>query len=66
MIVMNQGEIISDGPSEKILLEENIKEIGIGVPKIIQLYEMLKDAGLPFEKIPLSPPELAQMIQNMK
>lgn len=66
MMIMNQGEIILDGPPEKILIEDYIKEIGIGVPKIVQLYEMLKDVGLPFEKIPLSPPEFAQMIQNMK
>ncbi|MFX1295836.1 MAG: energy-coupling factor ABC transporter ATP-binding protein [Promethearchaeota archaeon] len=66
MIVIDQGEIILDGIPEKILIENKLKELGVGIPKIIQLYGMLKDAGLHFEKIPLTPSELVEQIQNKK
>ena len=66
LMVMDQGSIILDGPPETILLNEKLKEIGIGIPKIVQLTEILKKEGLLFEKIPLTPHELVEIIQKMK
>ncbi len=66
LIVMEQGSIILDGPPETILLDKNLKKIGIGIPKIVQLAEMLKEEGLLFERVPLTPAELAEKIQSIK
>ncbi|NVM54274.1 MAG: ABC transporter ATP-binding protein [Candidatus Helarchaeota archaeon] len=66
MLVMEKGEIISDGLPKTVLVDEKLKQIGIGIPKIIQLYKILEEAGLHFEKIPLTPIELAHIIQSMK
>ncbi len=66
MIIMDHGEIILDGPPEEVLLDEKISQINIGLPKMIQLYKELKEAGLHFEKVPLTPTEFAQEIQRIK
>lgn len=66
LMVMDQGSIILDGPPETILLNEKLKEIGIGIPKIVQLTEILKKEGLLFEKIPLTPHEFVEIIHKMK
>ncbi len=66
MIVMDQGEIIFDASPEKGIFNEKLKKIGVGIPKIIQLTELLIEAGLQFEKVPLTPSELAQNIEQIK
>jgi len=66
VIVMDQGQIVLDGPPEIILHEQKLTQLGIGVPKIIQLCEILEAAGLHFEKIPLTPLEMAEILQRMK
>ncbi len=66
IIVMGQGEIILDGAPQKVLFDKKLHQIGIGVPKIVQLCDLLKNAGLHFEEIPLTPFELAEALQKLK
>lgn len=64
LIVMDQGKILRDGSPDNVLFEKKVKEIGVGIPKIIQLTEMLLEAGIHFENLPLTPIELAETIQK--
>ncbi|NVM30452.1 MAG: ATP-binding cassette domain-containing protein [Candidatus Helarchaeota archaeon] len=66
VLIMDDGEIILDGTPGRVLADEKVKQLGLGVPKVIQLSEMLKEAGLQFEKMPLTPLELAHAIRSMK
>ncbi|MHA1277974.1 MAG: energy-coupling factor ABC transporter ATP-binding protein [Candidatus Helarchaeota archaeon] len=66
MIVMAHGEIFCDDAPEKVLFDPKLKQVGIGIPKIIQLIQNLNTSGIQFERVPLTPYELAQMIQNYK
>ncbi len=66
LVVMNHGEILLDDTPEKVLFDLKLKELGIGVPKIIQLVQLLENSGIRFEKIPLTPNEFAQIIQNYR
>lgn len=63
LIVMDQGQIRYEGDPREILSKEEIRLIGVGIPKATLLYQMLKKDG--FEvggKIPLCSEELAQQI----
>ncbi|MHA1131426.1 MAG: energy-coupling factor ABC transporter ATP-binding protein, partial [Candidatus Helarchaeota archaeon] len=66
MIVMAHGEIFCDDAPEKVLFDPKLKQVGIGIPKIIQLIQNLNTSEIQFERVPLTPYELAQMIQNYK
>lgn len=66
IIVMDQGEIVLDGPPEAVLLDEKIQGINLGLPKIIQLYKSIKDAGVNFNKIPLTSAEFAEALHQIK
>lgn len=63
LIVMDQGQIRYEGDPREILSKEEIRLIGVGIPKATLLYQMLKKDD--FEvggKIPLCSEELAQQI----
>ncbi len=66
LLLMDKGKLILDAPPEKALRDKKLKNLGIGIPKIIQLYELLEKEGIHFEKIPLTPFEFAEAIQSIR
>lgn len=66
IILMDQGQIFLEGAPKDVLFNEKLKRLGIGIPKIVQLAQMLKDAGCKFEHNPLTPQDLANAIQHFK
>jgi len=60
--IMEKGRIALLGPPEEVLTSPRAEELGIGIPKVVRLYELLLDEGLKLRKVPLSPPELAQLV----
>jgi energy-coupling factor transport system ATP-binding protein len=60
IIVMDEGKVILDGKPREILLSQEAKLIGIGVPKATRLYQLLsKDRISLNSTVPLSSEELA-------
>jgi energy-coupling factor transporter ATPase len=60
IIVMDEGKVILDGKPREILLSQEAKLIGIGVPKATRLYQLLSQDGISLNStIPLSSEELA-------
>ncbi|MBS7653571.1 MAG: ATP-binding cassette domain-containing protein [Candidatus Bathyarchaeia archaeon] len=64
VIVMNEGQIILDGEPRKVFLENEAALIGVGIPKVVRLYMLLKRAGLNISRVPLSPEELSKSIME--
>lgn len=63
MIVMNEGEVYSDGETRKILSNEETRLIGVGIPKATLLHEMLQKEGMKLSNvIPLSSEEMAKQL----
>lgn len=63
MIVMNEGEVYSDGETRKILSNEETSLIGVGIPKATLLHEMLQKEGMKLSNvIPLSSEEMAKQL----
>ncbi|MBS7624986.1 MAG: ATP-binding cassette domain-containing protein [Candidatus Bathyarchaeia archaeon] len=65
IIVMNNGEIIADGEPRRVFLDENVKLVGIGVPKVVKLYLLLKEEGFDLGRVPLSPEEAYEAIAEV-
>jgi len=62
VVVMDRGRVALDGPPDEVLTSPKAAELGIGIPKVVRLYELLAEAGLKLPKVPLSPAEAAEMI----
>lgn len=62
VIVMDEGRIILDKEPRKAFLEEKTRLVGVGIPKVVRLYLLLREDGVNLNKVPLSPDEAAESI----
>ncbi|MDW8048394.1 MAG: ATP-binding cassette domain-containing protein [Nitrososphaerota archaeon] len=62
VVVMNNGKVVMDGDPRKVFTAEELRLVGVGVPKIVRLFESLRAKGFDLGKVPLSPEEAYQSI----
>jgi len=65
IIVMDRGHIILDGEPRKIFLDDRIKLVGVGLPKVVRLYLALRDDNVNLKRVPLSPEEASRLIAEV-
>ncbi|MHA1770848.1 MAG: energy-coupling factor ABC transporter ATP-binding protein [Candidatus Thorarchaeota archaeon] len=65
IVLMDKGQIVADGPPREILAMDLCEEIGIGVPKAVELYKRLKAHGIELSQVPLTGEELASIIREV-
>ncbi len=65
VLVMDRGRVVLDGPPEEVLLSPKARELGVGIPKVVRLYEMLAEGGLKLPEVPLSPARMASLISEV-
>ncbi len=65
VVVMSRGRIALDGPPREVLASEEAARLGVGIPKVVRLYELLAEAGLRVPEVPLSPEELAALLKGV-
>lgn len=65
IIIMDNGQVRFDGKTRDILSTEEVRLIGVGIPKATLLYQMLKKDGANIGDVtPLSSTELANQIRE--
>ncbi len=63
IIIMDEGEVRFDGKPRDILSSEEVRLIGVGIPKATLLYLMLQKDGIALGSVtPLSSDELATLV----
>jgi len=63
IIIMDEGKVCFDGNPREILSTEEIRLIGVGIPKATLLYQILKKEGVNLSNVtPLSSEELATLL----
>jgi energy-coupling factor transporter ATP-binding protein EcfA2 len=60
IVVMDKGRKEMDGVPSEILADPRAAELGISIPPISRLYVQLKSQGVPLQKTPTTPEELAE------
>jgi len=65
VIVMRDGEIALDGDPRKVLVSEEARLIGVGIPKATLLYKILKSRGIDLKSIPLNSDEACHFIMEV-
>jgi len=65
IIIMDEGKVRSDGETREILNSEQTRLIGVGIPKVTLLYELLKKEGMNLGDVaPLSSDEMTKLLQE--
>jgi energy-coupling factor transporter ATPase len=62
VMVMDKGKILLDGSPREILSSREARLVGVGIPKVTRLYEILMDKGVNLGEIPLSAEEAAKTL----
>ncbi len=66
IIIMDEGKVCLDGKTRDILSAEEVRLIGVGVPKATLLYRLLKKDGINLDsETPLSSEEMASILQEI-
>jgi energy-coupling factor transporter ATPase len=63
LIIMDEGKVCFDGNPREILSTEETRLIGVGIPKVTLLYQILSKEGINLNKTtPLSSEEMAKLL----
>jgi energy-coupling factor transport system ATP-binding protein len=65
VVVIDKGGIYACGPPREVLDNDHLPEIGVSIPKIVQLAKALKEKGAPLKKLPLTVDEAVDMLEEM-
>jgi energy-coupling factor transporter ATPase len=65
IVIMDKGRITIEGALRTILNLPELKSLGIGLPKVVRLYQMLQATGITLGKIPISVDEFVSEIREM-
>jgi len=65
VLLMDRGRIVADGAPEEVFLERTSKLLGIGVPKVINVYLQLRNRGIEMDRPPRKPEELAVQVRRL-
>ncbi len=60
VLVLYRGELFADGDPRDVLSSKDVRAIGVGIPKTVDAYRMLKSRGVSLPKIPLSVDEFLE------
>lgn len=63
VLIMDAGKIVLDGPPRRVLSEREADLVGIGIPVMIRLYNLLRESGVRIAQPTLSPEELASNLR---
>lgn len=65
VIVMDDGKVAMDGPARKIFTRENeLMEMGLDVPQVTKLFNILKKNGIETKNIPITIDEAYDILAN--
>ena len=65
VIVMNEGRIVLDAHPKEAYISEEASSVGVGIPKVVELYRLLIRNGFKLPEPPLTPEEAAEMLRRI-
>lgn len=65
VIVMNDGRIALDGTPKEVYLSGETEALGVGVVKVVKLYQLLEETGLRLRDVPISPKEASKLLREV-
>lgn len=65
VIVMDEGRVILDGEPRGVFNSEKARLIGVGVPKVTRLCQILNENGVHLDKIPVTLEEATSLLKEV-
>ncbi len=65
VIVMSEGRIVLNGSPREVYTSKKAEALGVGIPKVVKLYQLLKEAGVPLSRVPLNPEEASNLLREV-
>jgi len=65
VIILNEGSIALEGEPKEVFKSKYPELLGVGVPKVTKLFNMLKEEGLKIRGIPLTPDEASKIMEEI-
>lgn len=65
IVVIDKGGIYACGPPREVLDNDRLAEIGVSIPKIVQLAKALREKGVPLKELPLTVDEAVDMLEKI-
>jgi len=64
VMIMNEGSIVLDGRPRELFQSSYPELLGVGLPKVTKLFNMLRNDGLNFKDVPLTPEEASRLVEE--
>ena len=64
VMIMNEGSIVLDGRPRELFQSSYPELLGVGLPKVTKLFNMLRNDGLNFRDVPLTPEEASRLVEE--
>jgi len=65
VVVMDKGRVVMNGKPREVLGSEEARLLGLGIPKVTRLYQMLaEEAVLNRDKVPVTPDEIVALLRG--
>ena len=65
VLIMDEGRIVLDGSPREIFNSERAWLLGVGIPKAVQLWRLLEEAGVDLKGTPVSSEEAIQYLKEV-
>lgn len=66
LLLMDKGEVVADGSPRDVLTHRICQDVGVGIPKAIQVYLHLQERGVELPGVPLTGEELAALVKEAR
>lgn len=65
VIVMDDGKVVLDGEPRRVFNSERARLIGVGIPKATRLFQLLRENGVNFGKVPVTSEEASTLLREV-
>jgi energy-coupling factor transporter ATP-binding protein EcfA2 len=65
IVIMDEGQIKADGNLQRVLISKEVASLGIGIPKVLRLYQVLKEDGVDLREPPISVEEFDKRVREL-
>lgn len=65
VIIMDEGRVILDGEPRDIFNLDEARLVGVGIPKVTRLFQILKEDGINLKDAPVSSEEAAESLRSL-